>query len=181
MTTTNHVHPLADVAQQQWPKLKRFFKSKVPEPDCYDLTQDTLLAFMRSDPAKVARPKSYLWGIARKRLLAYCDRKRPTEKFESTRMSIAELGGSLSSQLDRRRRLVGALIRLPLDQQLAFELRFGEELSLQEVADAMEVSLATVKRYLQAATNSLRDILARPEYAHDRANQSMIVDAYRND
>ncbi|NJK32351.1 MAG: sigma-70 family RNA polymerase sigma factor [Deltaproteobacteria bacterium] len=91
--TANH-HPLADIAQQQWPKLKRFFKSKVPEPDCYDLTQDTLLAFMRSDPMRVSKPKAYLWGIARKRLLAYCDRKRPTEKFESTQMSIAQLGAA---------------------------------------------------------------------------------------
>ncbi|NJK32352.1 MAG: sigma-70 family RNA polymerase sigma factor [Deltaproteobacteria bacterium] len=64
---------------------------------------------------------------------------------------------------------------------MAFELRFCEELSLQEVADAMEISLATVKRYLQAATSSLRDILASPEYAGTGVNQSMIVDAYRSE
>ncbi|MCA9683335.1 MAG: sigma-70 family RNA polymerase sigma factor [Myxococcales bacterium] len=166
------------LAQEQWPKLKRFFKAKVPEPDCYDLTQDTLLAFVRADPAQLRDPKAYLWGIARKRLLAYCARKRPSETFESTRMSMADIGG-FSTVLDRRRRLLGALQRLPLDQQVAFELRHCEELSLQEVADAMELSLATIKRYLQAATASLRDILATREYADESADHAAIVDVYR--
>lgn len=174
-------HPLSALARKQWPRLKRFFKSKVAEPDCYDLTQETLLAFVRADPQKISNPEAYLWGIAHKRLLSYYERKRPTEKFESTSMSIAELGGSLSSQLDRRRRLVAALAHLPVAQQVAFELRFGEELALQEVADAMEISLATVKRYLQAATLELQTILSKPEFADARANERMVVEAYRAD
>ncbi|MFV8751588.1 RNA polymerase sigma factor [Nannocystaceae bacterium ST9] len=174
-------HPLAAIARKQWPRLKRFFKSKVTEPDCYDLTQETLLAFVRADPQKVHNPEAYLWGIARKRLLGYYERKRPTEKFESARISVVELGGSLSSQLDRRRRLVAALAHLPIDQQVAFELRFGEELQLQEVADAMELSLATVKRYLSAAAIKLREVLGRPEFVDARADERMVVEAYRAD
>ena len=181
MTESASNHPLAILARKQWPRLKRFFKSKVAEPDCYDLTQETLLAFVRAAPQRVQNPEAYLWGIARKRLLSYYERKRPTEKFESSRMSAAELGGSLSSQLDRRRRLVAALAHLPIDQQVAFELRFGEELALQEVADVMEISLATVKRYLQAATSKLREILRQPEFADARADERMVVDAYRAD
>jgi RNA polymerase sigma factor (sigma-70 family) len=175
-------HPLSALARKQWPRLKRFFKSKVAEPDCYDLTQETLLAFVRANPQQIRNPEAYLWGIARKRLLGYYERKRPTEKFESTRISVAELGGGgLSSQLDRRRRLIAALAHLPMDQQVAFELRFGEELALQEVADAMEISLATVKRYLQAATVKLRAVLEQPEFASERADERMVIDAYRAD
>lgn len=174
-------HPLQELARKQWPRLKRFFKSKVAEPDCYDLTQDTLLAFVRTDPRKVVNPEAYLWGIARRRLLGYYERKRPTEKFESARVSAAEMGGSLSSQLDRRRRLVGALAHLPVDQQVVFELRHGEGLQLQEVADAMELSLATVKRYLVKATETLREVLTRPEFADAQADERMVVEAYRAD
>jgi RNA polymerase sigma factor (sigma-70 family) len=180
MSYPAHDHPLSTLARKQWPRLKRFFKSKVAEPDCYDLTQETLLAFVRADPRQIQNPEAYLWGIARKRLLGYYERKRPTEKFESTRISVAELGG-LSSQLDRRRRLVAALAHLPIDQQVAFELRFGEELQLQEVADAMELSLATVKRYLQAATVRLREVLGQPEFADERADERKVVEAYRAD
>jgi RNA polymerase sigma-70 factor (ECF subfamily) len=174
-------HPHHELARKQWPKLKRFFKSKVVEPDCYDLTQESLLAFIRTDPSKILNPEAYLWGIARKRLLGYYERKRPTEKFESTRISAAEIGGSLSSQLDRRRRLVGALAQLPMDQQVAFELRFGEGLQLQEVAEAMELSLATIKRYLSKATQTLREILGRPQFADAHADEQMVVEAYRAD
>jgi RNA polymerase sigma-70 factor (ECF subfamily) len=174
-------HPHHELARKQWPKLKRFFKSKVVEPDCYDLTQESLLAFIRTDPTKIHHPDAYLRGIARKRSLGYYERKRPTEKFESTRISAAEIGGSLSSQLDRRRRLVGALAQLPMDQQVAFELRFGEGLQLQEVAEAMELSLATIKRYLSKATQTLREILGRPQFADAHADEQMVVEAYRAD
>lgn len=180
MTFSSH-HPHAELTRKQWPRLKRFFKSKVAEPDCYDLTQESLLAFIRTDPTKLHNPEAYLWGIARNHLLGYYARKRPTEKFESTRMSAAEIGGSLSSQLDRRHRLVSALARLPMDQQVAFELRFGEGLQLQEVAEAMQLSLATVKRYLVKATATLREILGQPEFADAHANEQMVVEAYRAD
>lgn len=174
-------HPFHELARTQWPRLKRFFKSKVAEPDCYDLTQETLLAFVRTDPSRVQNPEAYLWGIARKRLLGYYTRKRPTEVFESSRMSVADMGASLSSQLDRHRRLVTALAHLPVDQQVAFELRHGEGLQLQEVADAMELSLATVKRYLAKASETLREVLSRPEFAEANADERMVAEAYRAD
>lgn len=170
---------LAAIARQNWPKLKRFFRAKVAEPDCYDLTQDTLLAFVRTDLSQVARPEAYLWRIARNRLFDYFKRKRPTESFESTRMSLAEIGGSLSSVLARRQRLTAALARLPVDQQIAFELRFGEELQLEEIADAMGLSLATVKRYLQKARTQLREILSGPDFAPQAANEHAVIEAYR--
>ncbi|MCY0989484.1 hypothetical protein OV203_20255 [Nannocystis sp. ILAH1] len=53
----------------------------------------------------------------------------------------------------------------PLEQQLAFELRHGEDLQLEEVARAMEVSLATVKRYLKSALETLRSLLDVSEAA----------------
>ncbi|MBO6936880.1 MAG: sigma-70 family RNA polymerase sigma factor [Deltaproteobacteria bacterium] len=44
-----------------------------------------------------------------------------------------------------------ALNKLSADERIAFTLRYFEQLELREVADAMDVSLSTVKRRLKAA------------------------------
>jgi RNA polymerase sigma factor (sigma-70 family) len=59
--------------------------------------------------------------------------------------------------------LVAALQLLPTDQQIALELRHGEDLKLEEVAEALDVSLATVKRYLSAAEEKMRSALGGPD------------------
>ena len=43
------------------------------------------------------------------------------------------------------------LDRLPVEERVAFTLRYIEEMSLEEVAEASGVSLATVKRKLSRA------------------------------
>lgn len=175
---------LATISRTNWPKLKRFFRAKVAEPDCYDLTQDTLLAFVRTDPQRIARPEAYLWTIARNKLIDYYKRKRPTEVFESSRVSIAEVFGDargISTQLDQSRRLTAALQRLPVDEQIVFELRFGEELGLAEVAEAVGVSLATVKRMINRARASLQATLNEAEFKSMRADEAAVVHAYRRE
>lgn len=149
------------MAADLYPRLLRFFRSKVPHPDCHDLAQQTFTEFLRQLRSKqIDNPRGYLWGVARLQLLKFIDRKRPAgEQFDSTRMSMAAVGTSLSMHFDRRNRITAALRELPLEQQLAFELRFGEELQLEEAAQAMEVSLATVKRYLKGALETLRTLL----------------------
>jgi len=67
-----------------------------------------------------------------------------------------DVGPTFSSRLDRRTQLLKALQALPLDHQIALELRHGEGQSLEEVAESVGVSLATVKRYLAAGEERLR-------------------------
>jgi RNA polymerase sigma-70 factor (ECF subfamily) len=50
---------------------------------------------------------------------------------------------------------------LPERERTAFALRFVEGMSLPEVADAMELSLATTKRVLRAAEDRFRTRAAR--------------------
>ena len=153
------------LAAELYPRLLRFFRSKVPHPDCHDLAQQTFTEFLRQLRSKqIDNPRGYLWGVAHFQLLKFIGRKRPGgEQFDSTRMSMAFVGTSLSMHFDKRNRITGALRELPLAQQLAFELRHGEELQLEEVAEAMKMSLATVKRYLKSALESLRASLGASE------------------
>ena len=142
--------------RDEWPKLRRFFHTKVPDADVLDLVQATMLAFVEGHARATGTPRSYLWGIARFQVLKHYEKHRLSTPFDSTLHTAMDMGPSLSSRLDGRTRLLGALHTLPIDHQVAFELRHGEGLSLEEAAAALNVSLATVKRYLSAAEVKLR-------------------------
>lgn len=152
---------LENLIANEWPKLRRFFRTKVAEGDVLDLAQSTMLAYVEGGgPSEPGKEAQYLWGIARKQVLKHYEKhRRELQPFDSTIHTALDLGPSLSSRLDRRNRLVAALQTLPSDHQMAIELRHGEGLKLEEVAEALEVSLATAKRYLSAAEQKLRSEL----------------------
>lgn len=158
--------------QSEWPKLERYFRTKVPGDHIQELGQNTLLTYVQNLD-KVTSPRGYLWGIARFEVLRHWDRYRTkgSEPFDSTKHSVLDVGPTLSSVLDRRNHLVRALQSLTENQQSAIELRHGEELSLEEAAMAMNVSLATFKRYLASAEDALRAKLG--------AEAEAVVAAYR--
>ena len=67
--------------------------------------------------------------------------------------------GSEEEARDALRRCRRILDRLAPQQQTAFTLRYMEEMTLEEVAATMEVSLSTAKRLLNRATAALaRDV-----------------------
>ena len=155
--------PIDPQIVENWPKLKRFFRTKVPEPDCYDLVQETLEAYVRKsqEPGVVIeKPRAYLWGIARNKVLKYISGKRlPNEAFDSAEHSVLGRQTSLSTRFDRNDKLLTALRSLPTDCQIAFELHYGEGLTNEEVALAMGVGLATAKRKIKRAREQLREQL----------------------
>lgn len=158
--TTSQMTPddraaLSQLIDEQWPRLRRFFRSKAPEPDVLDLAQRTLLIYVEKVTVGEVAGAGFLWGIARNVLRQHYARARVAQPFDSTVHSVTDLGARLSSQLSDRHQLAVALRSLPADQQMAFELRHGEELSLEEVSEALGVSLATTKRYLAAARDAL--------------------------
>lgn len=153
--------------QENWPKLKRFFRAKIPEPDCYELVQETLLVFVKKSREKeLDNPRAYLWGIARMKTLQYITSKRAASaQFDSTIHSVMGPQTTLSARFDRRDKLLNALRELPTECQIAFELHHGEGLTIDEVSASMELSPATVKRRIKSARESLHKQLsnASPE------------------
>jgi RNA polymerase sigma-70 factor (ECF subfamily) len=150
------------VIKENWPKLKRFFRAKIPEPDCYELVQETLLVFVKkSREQPIDKPRAYLWGIARKKTLQYITRKQvASAQFDSTIHSVLGPQTTLSARFDRRNRLINALRELPTECQIAFELHHGEGRTIDEVSAVMELSPATVKRRIKGARESLQKALA---------------------
>ena len=69
---------------------------------------------------------------------------------------------------DAMRRTYAVLERLSTDERIVFALRFIEQMELTEVADACDVSLATVKRRIAKARASFESLAARDPVLRER-------------
>ena len=61
---------------------------------------------------------------------------------------------------ERERRLQGALLRLPPPQRIVFALKYVEDLTAEEIGQALNVPRNTVKTWLYRARETLRRALA---------------------
>lgn len=148
-------HVVAAVTDS-YPRLRRFFASKVPPAEAHDLAQATIVTFLEKDAATMDDPRRFLFGIARNKLLQHFGRLRPGQPFDSQKISVRRLSTTLGTRLDRHTRLVSGLQQLPLEQQMALELRYGEQLKLTEVSEAMGKSLGQIKRYIRDGLAAMR-------------------------
>jgi RNA polymerase sigma-70 factor, ECF subfamily len=64
-----------------------------------------------------------------------------------------------SIDADTSRRIREAIALLPPRQRMVFVLRHEEGKSIQEIANAMQCTVGTVKRYLFDATRTMREAL----------------------
>jgi RNA polymerase sigma-70 factor (ECF subfamily) len=145
--------------QDSYPVLRRFFAKKVGPAEVQDLAHATIVTFLEKDTTGVEHPRRYLFAIARNKLLQHFDRRKPGESFDSQAISLRQLSTTLGTKLQRSTKLVEALRELPLDHQMALELRYGEGLELTEVAQALDKSLAQTKRYIKAGLERMREQL----------------------
>jgi RNA polymerase sigma-70 factor (ECF subfamily) len=146
---------LSDLIRDEWPKLRRFFRTKVPDSDVLNLARSTLLAFVDARARIAICEGAELWRTARRQVLEYYAQHRSAVSFDSTVQTILELDPSLTSRLYRGSRMINALHALPLDHQIAFELLHGEGLATADVAAALDVNDATTNCYLASAQATL--------------------------
>jgi RNA polymerase sigma factor (sigma-70 family) len=163
--------------QASYPVLRRFFAKKVGPAEVQDLTHATIVTFLEKDLAHVEHPRRFLFGIARHKLLQHFHKRGSGESFDSQQISVRRLSTTLGTRLDRSTQIIEGLRELPLDWQMAVELRYGEGLELTEVAEAMDKSLAQIKRYLRSGLDQLRVQLGAT--VDDETLQTKVGDAYR--
>jgi len=152
-----------------FPAMRRFFQSKCPHA-VEDLVQETFLAAHKGrERIKFTSFRNYLFGTAHNLLRAHL-RKRHEEPFDSAQMSMADLNPGVVSLIaadDRERVLQLALQRVPLDDQIVLELRFWENMTVPEIADALELPPGTVasrlRRSLPRLEKAIAEIEASPE------------------
>lgn len=144
----------------------RFFRSKVDAGDVSDLVQKTFLACVEAADAFEQRSsvRTYFFAIARHQLYRhYRSRRRdPSLDFSvSSLLDVAPSPSSIVRGMEQRRLLAEALERIPLDLQIALELRFVEELRGPELARALDIPEGTVRSRLRRGIDALRLELSR--------------------
>jgi len=143
--------------------------------DAADLAQDVFLEVYRTSAnfRGDAQLSTWLYRIATNRslnLIRNNKRKRFFKTIEETftggRNVNHEITGNRSDQPDhlitsqqQKDMLHQALDRLPEKQRVAFTLNKYEDLSYQQIADVMEISLASVETLIHRAKKKLQTIL----------------------
>ncbi|MDH5676684.1 MAG: RNA polymerase sigma factor [Myxococcales bacterium] len=143
----------------------RFFRTKAGD-DADDLVQRTFLRC--AEPKTVFRGQSsfraFLYGIARNVLLEHIracirDRKVDPDFGVSSILDLTPRASTVAFARAQQRQLVQALQRLPVELQIALELYYWEELSIDEIAAAVEIPSGTVKSRLYRGRTLLREMI----------------------
>jgi RNA polymerase sigma-70 factor (ECF subfamily) len=111
---------------------------------------ESLKAWIASVSVNVARKR--IRSMQRQRWLRFLPHEQLPEQVAPARSD--EAGEALAATYR-------VLAELPADERIAFALRFIEDMQLNEVADACEVSLATIKRRLQRAESAFVALAAK--------------------
>lgn len=129
-----------------------------------DLVQQTFMACVEAKDAYrgEASFRAYLFGMARLQLLAHYRKSKRHALIDLTTSSLRDLGVSPSGMVAEqqgRDLLAAALQHLPVDQQIALELSYWEELTAAEVAHVLGIPENTVYSRLHRAKENLRKVL----------------------
>ncbi len=147
--------------------LYHFFLTKTDSTSAEELTQATFEACARHHRQieHAASLRAYLFGIARKKLLQHRDEwRRRASRHDALEQSVVANLTSPSVAVARSQQqqlVLRALLRLPLDFQIAVELHYWEDMSIAEIAAVLEVAPGTVKSRLFRARDLLRDAIVK--------------------
>lgn len=122
-----------------------------------DVLQETFLYFLKKFPGFVlsAQLKTFLYPVVKNLSIAA---RRKAHRHQSTESELAALeqAPAADESATNPGELAVVLANLPPEQREALLLRFVDGLSLNEISEAMEIPLGTVKSRLHNALATLR-------------------------
>jgi RNA polymerase sigma factor (sigma-70 family) len=152
----------------------RFFATKGGD-HADDLVQQTFAACTGSLTAwrGVSSARAFLFGIARNVLFEHIRRRvrdgRSPPDFRTSALVDLVPGIQTQASLEAdRQRLAAAMQTIPLELQVALELYYWEDLSIEELGAVLSLPAGTVKSRLHRARAAIRvalDASAHPESA----------------
>jgi len=123
-----------------------------------DVLQETFLYFLKKFPGFVltAQLKTFLYPVVKNLSIAA---RRKTQRHQSTETELAALENTAAAEAAPAGsgELALVLANLSAEQREVLLLRFVDGLSLNEIAEAMEIPLGTVKSRLHNALAFLRE------------------------
>ena len=165
---TQHAHRLRSVVAEHYPSLWRFLRRLgVPEADAEDAAQKCLCVLaQRIDDVAPGKDKPFLFAVAVRVAKAMRrERRFATGACDYERLSeLPSLGPDAGQQLDERRARVmldALLAALPLDLRAVFVLYELEELTMAEIARALDLPMGTVASRLRRAREAFEELSRR--------------------
>lgn len=140
--------------------IARFFSNKI-QGDSEELIQRTFLGCLEGQQRFTGEGsfRGYLFGIARNVLYMHLRTTgRRGTAIDVDAVSLCELGptpSALIAKAEEQQLLLDALVRLPIASQVILELFYWEELSVADIAVAMDVPVGTAATRLRRARQLL--------------------------
>jgi RNA polymerase sigma-70 factor (ECF subfamily) len=163
---------LAPLMERHYPRLYRIALSYLRQPDdALDVVQEAFVKAYQSASRWDGSAEAGPW-LARITVNQSIDRWRRNRRRAQTftplaendhAASLADLGPSPDHRVEGREageRVAAALAGLPERQRAVVVLRHYQDMSLEEIAGALEMSLGTVKSSLHRALSRMRAQLA---------------------
>jgi len=128
--------------------------------DALDVLQEVFAYLFGKFPGFQLRAqlKTFLYPAVRNRSLDLLRKRKPTTPLER---GLEIKNGSAAADPASRQGFVDLVARLPEGQQEVILLRFVDGLTLEEISQAMEIPLGTVKSRLHNALSALRGTVSR--------------------
>ncbi len=131
-----------------------------------DLTQETFLRLLQQDSYQTGRAfRPWLYAIAThlaQDSFRGAKRRDPLAGDESLMLDVADSAPgpeSLAEAAEAGRSVAAAFAEIGEEYRAALLLRFYDGLSLNDIADALDIPLGTVKSRLSVGTRRLRELL----------------------
>jgi RNA polymerase sigma factor (sigma-70 family) len=169
------------LVSRHWPSVSRFFRAKVGEHESADLIAQTFLACVEAKERIASDDvRAYVFAVARRRLAEHFRTGRREVAVDFASQSLVDLATGPVTEVDRRQRrelLRAGLARIPLDDQIALELAYLENLPLRDVARVLAVGEHTIRSRLARARAKLRVALAAIASSADAALAESALDS----
>lgn len=130
-----------------------------------DLTQIIFMKAYRAFPRfrKEASVRTWIFAIARNTLRDFFRKKQPTTSLEAYTETHGDPEEPHLELPLRVARLRHALLRLPEEFREVLMMFYFEEMSIEEIAQHLNISPGTVKSRLNRGRRKLRDMILRME------------------
>ena len=152
----------AEIVQRYHARLRTYLRSMLGDAHAAeDALQDVWLDVFRGvgNLRDTAAFTGWLYRIARDRAYRVLRRKKlPAQSIESVELADA---AEVELDADERELVTSSMDRLPHEQREVLLLRFVEQMSYDEIAQAVGCELGTVRSRLHYAKRALRALIER--------------------